>query len=56
MVGYAVRCNPNMIQIWKDGKTILLDQDECNKLASLIWVAQRRYWEKSKIAKENKIK
>lgn len=44
MTSYGTERKPNGIRIWKDGKEIFLDQDECNKLARTIWEAQRKYW------------
>lgn len=44
MVGYSVTREPNGVIIYKDGKETRLNQDECNKLASLIWLSQRQYW------------
>jgi len=37
----------NGVRIYKDGKEIFLDQDECNKLAQTIWHAQREYWKEA---------
>lgn len=44
MVGYSVNTKPNGVTIHKEGLKIQLTQGECNKLAKLIWRAQREYW------------
>jgi hypothetical protein len=48
MVGYQVRTDPNGVIIHQGNNAMRLNQDECNKLASLIWLAQRKYWKKEK--------
>ena len=41
----------NGVRIYKDGKEIFLDQDECNRLAYTIWEAQRKFWKKEAAVK-----
>jgi len=48
MTGWRTERKPNGVRIYKEGKELFVDQDECNKLAKTIWHAQREYWKEEK--------